>query len=177
MKHFYSKSVKYDLLNKFFYKNTKNFPKIKKIVLNLGCNTTKITNLAISALALELITSKKSQFTVTKKANLLFKIRKGNPVGCKVVLKSNNIFNFLEINSYYILPKLQHFNNLVIKNKLNKNSLQYKIPNLLTFTELEKNYSLFHELRNLDVTIITNSSKIKETKFLMRSFQFFNTFN
>ncbi len=61
--YFCKKTLNYELLNKFNYKNTKKLPKIKKIVLNFGCKTTDIKHLAASLLALELITCQKGKLT------------------------------------------------------------------------------------------------------------------
>ena len=85
--YFYTKTLKFDLINKFYYKELKNLPKLKKIVLNFNCRTTNLKTLATHLLALELITNQKSNLTISKRPNLLLKIRKGNPVGCKVILK------------------------------------------------------------------------------------------
>lgn len=171
IKYFYNKNIKYDLLNKFYYINTKKLPKIKKIVITLSCKTTKMSNLAFSSLALELITSQKSQFIISKKANLLFKIRKGSPVGCKVILKKNKMFEFLENTCCNIIPQLKLLNKMSLKGRINKNYFKYNISNLFIFNELEKNYYLFNEINNLNVTIVTDSTKIKETSFLFYSFQ------
>ena len=107
LEHFNKKTFKYDLINKFLYKNTKKLPKIKKIILNFSCQSTKLKNLASSLLALELITTKKGLLTTSKKANILLKLRKGNPVGCKIVLTSKNYYNFLARFLNEILPKLE----------------------------------------------------------------------
>lgn len=171
IKHFYNKNMKYDLLNKFYYINTKKLPKIKKIVITLNCKTTKMASLAFSSLALELVTSQKSQFIISKKANLLLKIRKGNPIGCKVTLKKNKMFKFLENTCCNIIPQLKVLNKMSIESKINKNYFKYNIANLFIFNELEKNYYLFNEIGNLNITIVTDSTKIKETKFLFHSFQ------
>ena len=63
--YFYYKTTKYDLVNKFFYKNTKKIPKFQKIVLNFNCKTTDIKQISTTLLALELITGKRRRF-VTK---------------------------------------------------------------------------------------------------------------
>jgi large subunit ribosomal protein L5 len=96
---FYLKTLKYELCNKFAYKNINEVPKLKKIILNFGCKTADLKHLSASLLALELITSQKGRITTTKSPNLLLKIKKGNPSGCKVTLKktqmSNTKFNII----------------------------------------------------------------------------------
>lgn len=170
LKTFYKKTIKYDLLNKFIYKKTINIPKLKKIDLNFAAKTSKLIDLASNLLALEIIASKKSNLTKTKKANPVLKLRKGNPVGCKVTIKKNLMFNFLEYNIINIMPQLKYSNNLKSLNiKINKNTLSYNIKNLFIFNELEKNYYLFNDLKKLDVVVLINSKKLKEISFITNS--------
>jgi large subunit ribosomal protein L5 len=170
LKHFDKKKLKYNLLNKFFYNDTKKLPEIKKIILNFGCKNTKLKNLSSSILALELITLKKGVLTKTKHSNILLKIRKGNPVGCKVILKNEIMYNFLERFINEILPKMDEFKTNS-KDKKIKNSYYYRINDTFTFSELEKNYYLFNELNYLDINIIVNSTLKKDMKFLLSSFK------
>ena len=94
LKKFYYKTLKYDLVNKFLYENTKIIPQIEKIILNFGCKTSDLKTLSTSTLALELITSQKGNLTRTRHNNILLKIRKGHPVGCKVTLRKKKSFEF-----------------------------------------------------------------------------------
>jgi large subunit ribosomal protein L5 len=170
LKHFYNIILKYDLLNKFNYNKTKNLPKIKKIILNFGCKNTKLKNLASSFLALELISSKKGYLTKTKKSNIFLKLRKGNPVGCKVILTNKQMFNFLERNLTELFFKEKNFLKLNIKNQMKKNFFSFDLHNKFNFTELEKHYYLFNELDKLDITIVLNLKK--ELVFILKSFKF-----
>lgn len=79
--NYYRKIIKHDLINKFFYCNLKNIPELKKIILNFGCRSFVIKNIAASLLALKLITTKQGTIIKAKRANILLKVRKGNPVG------------------------------------------------------------------------------------------------
>lgn len=170
VKYFYNTILKYDLLNKFTYKKTKNLPKLKKIILNFGCKNTKLKNLAASFLALELISYKKSSLTKTKKPNLFLKLRKGSPVGCKVILRNQKMFDFLTLNINEIYPKeknLVKINNN--KNLIAKNFFSYEIHNKFIFNELEKHYYLFNDLEKLDITIVFKIKK--ENFFLLKSFK------
>lgn len=90
IENFYLQTIKYDLINKFSYKNPTKLPKLTKIVLNFGSKTADLKQLSAGLLALELITSQKGKLTKTKKANILLTIRKGNPTGCKVSLVKLN---------------------------------------------------------------------------------------
>lgn len=171
-KNFYKTIFKYDLLNKFNYTRTKNLPVIKKIILNFGCKNTKLKNLAASFLALELISCQKGILTKTRKSNLFLKIRKGNPVGCKVVLKNKQMFCFLERNLNEILPKEKNTYKINKNNLISKNFFSYEIHNKFTFNELEKHYYLFNDLEKLDITLVINVTFNKELFFLLKSFKF-----
>jgi large subunit ribosomal protein L5 len=171
VKYFYDNILKYDLINKFNYNKTKNLPKLKKIILNFGCKNTKFKNLAASFLALELISYKKSSLTKTKKPNLFLKIRKGNPVGCKVVLRNKQMFDFLTITLNEIFSKEKNLVKINNKNLIKKNFFSFEIYNKFIFNELEKHYYLFNDLEKLDITVVF---KVKEEIFfLIKSFKLF----
>lgn len=169
IKKFYYKTLKYDLINKFLYENTKTIPQIEKITLNFGCKTSDLKTLSTSALALELITNQKSTLTLTKYNNILLKVRKGHPVGCKVTLRERKIFEFLTKMSIDIFPKLKNFEGLKTNKRMEKNTFSYELADTFSFLELEDNYYLFNNLFNLHVTIITSSKKKRELHFIFNS--------
>ena len=129
--YYYTNIIRYDLINKFYYNNHKQIPKVIKIVLNFNCNSVNIKRLISSMVALELITNQKSVILTSKKANISLKLRKGNPIGCKVTLKKKNMnifffrlffsngFQNCEMN-LVIIKCLFHF----IKNNCNNRSGQ-----------------------------------------------------
>ena len=173
IKYFCKKTLNYELLNKFNYKNTKKLPKIKKIILNFGCKTTDIKHLAASLLALELISSQKSKPTTTKYSNAVLKIRKGNPVGCKVELRNQKMYNFIEKLLVEVFPKLKNFDGIKFDKKLKKNSLSYKLNDNFVFKTIEENYYLFYNLLpKLDITILSDSKTTKELVFITKSLSF-----
>ena len=110
LEYYYNNVIKFDLINRFNYKNLKNIPKLEKIVLNFGCKTFELKKLSLSLLSLQLITDKKGILTVSKKPNIVLKIRKGNPVGCKVILTKNLMYLFFAKLLIEILPKLKKKN-------------------------------------------------------------------
>jgi len=88
------KIIKYDFINTFIYHNLTQIPNIKKIVLNFGHPKSNLKYLISSLLALEFISSKKGKITKSKHVNLFLKIKKGNPVGCKIILKKSAMYSF-----------------------------------------------------------------------------------
>jgi large subunit ribosomal protein L5 len=172
LEHFYIKTLKYDLVNKFSYKNTKKLPKLKKIILNFGCKTSDIKYLASSLLALELITNQKGIMTTTKHSNILLKIRKGNPTGCKITLRKNRMINYFSKFLIEIFPKLKNFEGFKFNRKIKKNYFSYELYDTFNFNELEEHYYLFNNLSKLNVTIVTHTKTKNELLFILKSLQF-----
>jgi large subunit ribosomal protein L5 len=170
LEHYYNTIIKYDLVYKFNYKNLKKIPKLNKIFLNFGCKTFELKKLTTSLLALQLLTSKKGNLTISKKANIILKIREGTPVGCSIILSKKEMYKFLGKLIFEILPKLKNKN--LIKTLKTKNALTYNFSNPLIFKEFEKNYLFFNSLKNLQITFITNTSINEELFFLLNSFKF-----
>jgi large subunit ribosomal protein L5 len=172
LEHFYMKTLKYDLANKFLYKSTKKMPKLKKIILNFGCKTSDIKHLASSLLALELITNQKGTMTTTKHSNILLKIRKGNPTGCKITLRKNKMLDYFSKILIEIFPKLKNFEGFKFNRKIKKNYFSYELHDTFNFTELEEHYYLFNNLSKLDITLVTSTETKKELLFILKSLQF-----
>lgn len=169
LEDFYTKNLKFDLINKFFYKNVKKLPKLKKIVLNFGCKTTNIKTIATNLLALEFICGKNGSLRTAKQPNLVLKIKKGNPTGCILTLNNNSKINFIAKILTETLTKIKQLDGLKLKSE--KSCLSYTIKNSFNFTCLEDHYYLFNNLSNLNITIITDCSRKEETLFILKSLQ------
>lgn len=172
LEYYYKNVIKYDLINKFSYKNINELPKIKKIILNFGNKNTKIKTFTTALLALKLVTKKLGIITKTKKPNLFLKIQKGKPAGCKVILKKHLMYSFLNKILMEITPNIKNF--LIFKTKYkNITNFSFDLDNKkLKFVELTEHYHLSKTLSNLNITIVTNSKTSKELFFLLRSFNF-----
>lgn len=171
---FLSKTIKYDLVNTFFYQNVKEISKLKKIILNFGYKKSNFKYLISSLLALEFISSKKGEITKSKRLNIFLKIKKGNPVGCKIILKKNTMHLFYIKLRTSIFPKLKqpHTSQLQRDLKLIK-SISFQLKNPLLFRELENQFQFFKDIPRLDITLLTNSKSRKELFFLLKSIKFF----
>lgn len=172
LEYYYKNIIKYDLTNKFLYKNINEVPEIKNIILNFGNKSTKLKNFAAALLALELISTKKGILTKTKKSNLFLKIQKGKPAGCKIILKKTLMYNFLNKILVEITPNIKNF--LVFKTKYkNYRNFSFNLDTKkLVFTELKEHYHLSKTLSYLNITIATDAKTQKELFFLLRSFNF-----
>ena len=172
IRSYLQRKFKYDMFNRFCYKKVQNFPQIKKIVLNFGFKTNDFTSLVTSLFVLELLTKQKGILTLSKNANLFLKIRKGNPVGCKVTLQKKAAFSFLNRYYYEIFPKLKQSEHLLNLKMLNKNSFSYNLNDTSVFQELNNKYYLFGNLPQLNITIVTNSMFKLELVYLIKLFKF-----
>ena len=108
LENYYKKIIRHDLINKFLYNYIEDVPQLKKIVLNFGCKNSNIRNLGVSLLSLELITGQRGFLTRANRASILLKIRKGDPVGCMVVLKKNKMYTFALKLLTDVFPNLKH---------------------------------------------------------------------
>ena len=171
LENYYKKVIRYDLLNKFFYNRIEDIPQLKKIVLNFGCKSFELKNLAVSLLSLELIANQKGVLTKSKRANILLKIRKGNPVGCMVVLKKNKMYDFTFKLLINVFPSLRDFKGIYVAKKLNTTSLSFTLTDLISFKELEKQFYLFSKLPPLNITFVTDAKSKKELLYLLNSFK------
>lgn len=172
LKHYYEQIVTYDLLNKFQYQNIKQLPKLQKIILYFTFKKFNINDLISALMLLEFISFKKSIILKSNKFNAVLKIKKGTPIGCKVILTKRFMYLFLTKLIMNIFPNLKE---LLIFNVNNKNfkTLSFKIENVMIFKELEQNYKFFKNLSNLHIVLITNSNTFKEFLFLLKSFKIF----
>ena len=172
LKNYYQSIIQYDLINKFQYKNLQNLPKLQKIVLNFGYKNPNFKNLASALLFLELITTKRGIITTANGPHILLKIKKGNPVGCKVILKKTLMYFFFTRLLIDIFPQIKEFKNFSLQKKNRQsNTFSYQLKNTFIFLEMERNYNLFNILSNLNITIVTNTKTQNELLFLLNSFK------
>ena len=154
--------------------NFNHVPKFKKIILNFGCKNSNLFDISSSLLFLELIAKKKGNVTRAKRSNILLKIRKGNLVGCTVILTKNEMYNFLFKLSANIFPNSKDFENgirIVSKKKLLKKGFSFTIKDFICFKELEKQFYLFSKLPPLNITLLLNTNTKWELLYLLQSFK------
>jgi len=172
LNYYYNNIVKYDLINKFYYKNIKQLPKVEKIILNFNFKKQTYRNLTTSLLALELISNQKPIFIMSKVSNITLKIRKGQPAGFKLTLRKQNAnFFILKLINEIFYSKSNFRENLKKIKIKNSSFFSFQIKNSLIFPELESNYQIFKELSKLNITIVCNSKTFSELNFLLKSYK------
>lgn len=171
LENYYKKVIRRDLVNKFSYTRLEEIPRLKKIILNFGCKSSEIKIVALALLSLELITMKQGSLIKSKRPNVVLKIRKGNPVGCLVVLRNIAMYNFLFKLLSEVLPNLKSFTGIAFSKKLTGPSFSFTLKDLINFKELERQFYLFTNLPPLNVTLVTNVKTKQELLYLLSSFK------
>ena len=172
LKLVYEEKVVQKLKNTFNYSNVMEVPKLHSISLNIGLGDAKNNSKGLeSALQeLTLITGQKPIITKAKKDISNFKIRKGWPVGCKVTLRSNMMYEFLERLISIALPRTRDFRGLSYKSFDGRGNYNFGVKEQIIFTEI--NYDKIQAVRGLNITIATTSKTDKEAYELLKSFGF-----
>ena len=173
LQEYYYDIVRLDMIRKFNYENTLNVPKIDKIILNMGIKEAALDKKQILSplLILELITGQKAVITKAKKAVSNFKIRKGFPIGVKVTLRGDSMYDFLSKLITVVLPRIRDFKGFSVHSINTQGNLSFGIRDLLVFPEVEVEYDKFSRKYGTNITIVTTSKTAKETQQLLSAFQ------
>lgn len=172
IKKYYNEIIVPDLINKFRYDDITKIPKIKKIILNFGDPKIDLRNLVSALLALELITDNKGSVTISSKPNLMLKIRKGSPVGCKIVLTGESMYKFVFKLICEVFPRVKDFSYLKLSKRLDNDNFSFSLKDLSSFKELSKQFYFFSRLPPLNLVFVFNTSSKSELSYLLKSFKF-----
>ena len=172
LKKTYEEEIVHKLKSKFNYSNLMEVPKLVSISLNIGLGDAKNNSKGLESAIQELtlITGQKPIITKAKKDISNFKIRKGWPVGCKVTLRSNMMFEFLERLISIALPRTRDFRGLSYKSFDGRGNYNFGVKEQIIFTEI--NYDKIQSVRGLNITIATSSKTDNEAYELLKSFGF-----
>jgi large subunit ribosomal protein L5 len=169
-KELYIKEIVKSLQEKFLYKNIHQMPKLSKIVVNMGVSDavsdSKVINHAISDLTA--ITGQKPYTTHAKKSIASFKLREGMKIGCKVTLRSDRMFDFLERLVIVALPRVKEFKGFSVKSFDGRGNMTFGIKEQIVFPEI--NYDKIDKIRGMDITIVTTAKTDEEAKLLLSGF-------
>ena len=172
LKKTYDEEIMQKLKDTFNYSNLMEVPKLLSISINIGLGDAKNNSKGLESAIQELtlITGQKPIITRAKKDISNFKIRKGWPVGCKVTLRSNMMFEFLERLISIALPRTRDFRGLSYKSFDGRGNYNFGIKEQIIFTEI--NYDKIQAVRGLNITIATTSKTDNEAYELLKSFGF-----
>jgi large subunit ribosomal protein L5 len=164
----YLKEVVVNMMKEFAYKNIMEVPKIQKVVLNVGLGEA-IQNIKLLDAAqkeLSMITGQKAVVTKAKKSIAAFKLRQGVPIGCKVTLRGNNMYEFLDRLISVALPRIRDFKGVPGKSFDGRGNYSLGLKEQFIFPEIE--YDKVEMVHGLDVVFCTSAKTDKESKALLR---------
>lgn len=169
-KELYNKEIIANLQKQFAYSNKHQMPKIEKIVINMGVGEavadSKVINNAISDLTL--ISGQKPLTIDAKKSIATFKLREGMKVGCKVTLRKDRMYDFLERLVIVALPRIKEFRGFSSKSFDGRGNFTFGVKEQIVFPEI--NYDKIDAIRGMDITIVTSAKTNEEGKFLLSGF-------
>lgn len=172
LKKYYEETVVKELMEKFNYKSVMEVPRIEKITLNMGVGEAvadkKVMENAVSDL--EKIAGQKPLVTKAKKSIAGFKIRDDYPVGCKVTLRKNNMYTFLDRLISIAIPRIRDFRGISAKSFDGRGNYNMGVKEQIIFPEIE--YDKIDALRGMNITITTSAKTDDEAKGLLSAFSF-----
>ncbi len=171
MKDIYENQVRKQLIEKFGYKNPMEVPRIEKIVINMGVGEAAQDSKKVQAAVTELaaITGQKPVTTKARKAIANFKLREGQPVGCKVTLRRQHMYEFLDRLINIALPRVRDFRGVPGKSFDGRGNYALGLKEQLIFPEI--NYDKIDEVRGMDIIICTTAKTDEEAKALLAGFR------
>jgi large subunit ribosomal protein L5 len=172
LQQYYKETVAKQLMEKFGYKSVMQVPKITKITLNMGLGEAvadkKIIDKAMADMAA--IAGQKPVTTLTRKAIANFKIRQGWPIGCKVTLRREKMYEFLDRLITVAIPRIRDFRGFSGKSFDGRGNYSMGIKEQIIFPEID--YDKIDAIRGMDIIITTTANTDEEAKALLTAFSF-----
>jgi large subunit ribosomal protein L5 len=172
MQEFYKDTVVPHLTEKFGYKSIMEVPRIDKITLNMGVGEAvadkKVMEHAVSDM--QKISGQKPIVTLSKKSIAAFKIRDNYPVGCKVTLRRQRMYEFLDRLVTVAIPRIRDFRGISGKSFDGRGNYNMGIKEQIIFPEIE--YDKIDAIRGMNITITTTAKTDEEARALLSAFRF-----
>ena len=166
----YEKTVRPALMKEFGYSNTLEAPKLDKIVINMGVGEAVQDSKKVDAAAAELavIAGQKPVVTRSKKSIATFKLRENMPIGCKVTLRRERMYEFLDRLVNIALPRVRDFRGVSAKSFDGRGNYALGLKEQLVFPEID--YDRVDATRGMDVVVVTTAKTDAEAKALLKGF-------
>ena len=170
LKEKYNNEIVPSLREKYNYASVMEVPKLEKIVVNMGVGdaTTNSKLLDAAMKDLEIITGQKPVATKAKKAIAGFKVREGQAIGCKVTLRGENMYNFLDKLISITLPRVRDFRGVSNKAFDGRGNYTLGLTEQLIFSEIE--YDNVVKVRGMDIVMVTTAKTNEEALHLLSAF-------
>ncbi len=171
LKEHYDKVVRSDLMKEFKYENSMQVPRVEKIVLNMGVGEGAVDQKKVQAAANEmaLIAGQRPVITKARLSIAAYKLREGMPVGCKVTLRRDRMYEFLDRLITIALPRVRDFRGVSPKSFDGRGNFSMGLKEQIVFPEID--YDQVGEIRGMDVVICTTAKTDDEARSLLRGFQ------
>lgn len=168
LKQKYLKEVVPGLKSRFGYSNVMEIPEIKKVIINMGVGDATQDAKAIDSAVNDLtaISGQKPVVTKAKKSIAAFKVRAGMPVGCKVTLRGERMYHFLDKLFNLALPRIRDFKGTSTKSFDGRGNYTLGVRDQLIFPEI--NYDKVDKLRGMDIVIVTSAKNDEEAFELLK---------
>ncbi len=171
LKRHYDDVVRKAMVEKFGYENKLSTPKLEKIVINMGVGRSAVNDskkAQNAARDLELIAGQKPVVTKSKKAIAAFKLRGGLGIGCKVTLRRERMYEFLDRLVNIALPRVRDFRGVSAKSFDGNGNYALGLKEQIVFPEID--YDKIDEIRGMDIIICTTAKSDDEARELLRGF-------
>ena len=170
LKEIYQNEIVDALMKKFEYKNIMEVPKIEKVVINMGVGEAKENAKLLDAAVkdLETITGQKAVVTKAKKSVANFKIREGMPIGCKVTVRGDRMYEFIDRLVNLALPRVRDFRGVNPNSFDGRGNYALGIKEQLIFPEIE--YDKIDKIRGMDIIFVTTAKTDEEARELLAQF-------
>ena len=170
LKDKYNETIKQELVNKFNYTSVMQAPKIDKIVVNIGIGdavqNAKVLDTAVEELSA--ITGQKPVITKAKKSIATFRLREGMPIGAKVTLRGERMYEFLDKLISVSLPRVRDFRGISKKAFDGRGNYTLGVKEQLIFPEID--YDKVSKVRGMDIVIVTTANTDEEARELLTQF-------
>ena len=168
LKKLYQDEVAPALMQKFGYKSTMQIPRLEKIVLNVGCSEARENAKVLDAVVTDLtaITGQKAVVTKAKKSVANFKLREGMPIGAKVTLRGNKMWEFLDRLFNVALPRVRDFRGISADSFDGRGNYALGVKEQLIFPEIE--YDKIDKIRGMDIVVCTTAQTDEEARELLK---------
>lgn len=167
----YNKNIKKKLMDQFKFKSVMQVPKLEKIVLNVGIGDAHSNSNALNSAidSLTKITGQKAIKTGAKKSIANFKIRDGYDVGCRVTLRGNRSYEFLDRLINIALPRVRDFKGLAKKSFDTFGNYNFSVKEQIIFPEI--NFDEVDKIHGINITIVTTAKNKDEALALLKEFK------
>jgi large subunit ribosomal protein L5 len=166
----YDDKIRAQLVERFGYENPMQVPRLEKIVVNMGVGEAVGDQKKVQAAAEELtrIAGQKAVITRAKKSIAGFKLRQGMPIGCKVTLRRDHMYEFLDRLITIALPRVRDFRGVPGKSFDGRGNFAMGLKEQIVFPEID--YDAVDQVRGMDIVICTTAKSDEEARALLKGF-------